>query len=62
MKKKNCPYCPHIEIDYHCPCFHDGFETADAEQCFNKLQEQRETLLEVFEGMETKNTKRNYNF
>lgn len=33
--------CNHTEPDYMCPCFFEGFETADAEQCYNKLDAQR---------------------
>ena len=49
--------CNHKETDYSCPCFHEGFETADAENCYNKIEEikelkkEREELIKKVEEM-----------
>lgn len=45
MNKKlqvNCHYCKHKEADYHCPCFHEGFETASCEECLNEREKIQE--------------------
>ena len=38
--------CKHKETDYECPCFKDGFDTADAENGFNAKQMAKEARLE----------------
>ena len=45
--KPNCG-CNHASPDYWCVCWKDGFETADAEECFEKLEKQKKELIERF--------------
>lgn len=42
--------CNHTEVDYNCPCFYEGFETADAENGYNAKEmvlAERERILGI---------------
>lgn len=43
----NCEKCRHKEANYNCPCFHEGFETADAENGFNAKEMVKEALAQT---------------